>query len=111
MTDTTHDIRPAAPTSASPAPNPSEGRRRKVYVDGPDGIRVPFVEVALSPTPGGAGGDSAVRLYDTSGPGSVPTEGLAPLRRPWVLAAGRRRGVRGPAGHPTRRRARRGSAW
>jgi phosphomethylpyrimidine synthase len=40
---------------------------------------VPFTEVSLT------GGDDPVRLYDTSGPGSTPTEGLSPLRRPWIL--------------------------
>jgi len=55
-------------------------RRRKVYEDGPDGIRVPFAEVPLSD------GEAPVRLYDTSGPGSDPTVGLAPLRRDWILA-------------------------
>jgi phosphomethylpyrimidine synthase len=52
--------------------------RRKVYVEGsrPD-IRVPFAEVDLS------GGNPPVRLYDTSGPGSDPAEGLPPLRASW----------------------------
>ncbi|HEY1634068.1 MAG TPA: phosphomethylpyrimidine synthase ThiC [Acidimicrobiales bacterium] len=53
--------------------------RRKVYVEGGrSGVRVPFAEVDL------AAGDP-VRLYDTSGPGSDPAEGLSPARRPWVL--------------------------
>jgi len=56
--------------------------RRKVYVDGPRGVRVPFAEVALT------GENEPVRLYDTSGPGSEPTVGLAPLRRPWVVGRG-----------------------
>ena len=50
--------------------------RRKVYVDG-----VPFTEVSLTD-------GSSIRLYDTSGPGSDPTAGLAPLRRDWILARG-----------------------
>jgi phosphomethylpyrimidine synthase len=50
--------------------------RRKVYVDG-----VPFTEVALQD------GD-AVRLYDTSGPGSEPEVGLAPLRQDWIRGRG-----------------------
>jgi len=53
--------------------------RRKVYVEGSRGVRVPFTEVELS------GGEPPVRLYDTSGPGSEPAAGLAPLRRHWVL--------------------------
>ncbi len=52
--------------------------RRKVYVDGSRAARVPISEVVLQD-------DSAIRLYDTSGPGSDPDVGLAPLRRHWVL--------------------------
>jgi phosphomethylpyrimidine synthase len=54
--------------------------RRKVYVDGPRGIQVPFAEVELeAPNP-------PVRLYDTSGPGSDVTQGLPGLRSPWITA-------------------------
>ena len=52
--------------------------RRKVYVEGPNGVGVPFTEVALTD-------GSAIRLYDTSGPGSDPSEGLPTLRRHWIL--------------------------
>src|SRR5205807_5297107 len=56
--------------------------RRKVYVEGSHpGVRVPFAEVDLSDL----SSDPPVRLYDTSGPGSDPSEGLPPARRPWVL--------------------------
>jgi phosphomethylpyrimidine synthase len=57
--------------------------RSKVYVQGsrPD-VRVPFAEIAL------ADGNPPVRLYDTSGPGCDPDEGLPALRRPWVLERG-----------------------
>jgi phosphomethylpyrimidine synthase len=51
--------------------------RAKVYVEGPR-VRVPFNEVPLT-------NGEAVRLYDTSGPGSDPSAGLPPLRRPWIL--------------------------
>ena len=58
----------------------AEPARTKIYVEGTRaGVRVPFTEVSLT------GGDDPVRLYDTSGPGSTPTEGLSPLRRPWIL--------------------------
>jgi phosphomethylpyrimidine synthase len=58
----------------------AEPARTKIYVDGARaGVRVPFTEVSLT------GGDDPVRLYDTSGPGSTATEGLAPLRRGWIL--------------------------
>jgi phosphomethylpyrimidine synthase len=57
--------------------------RRKVYVEGtrPD-VRVPFCEVVPSSD------DPPTRLYDTSGPGSDPGQGLPPLRRTWVLDRG-----------------------
>jgi phosphomethylpyrimidine synthase len=66
-------------------------------------VRVPFAEVVLSDSPGPAGPvpNPPVRLYDTSGPGSVPTEGLPPLRRPWVLGRG---DVEEIDGRPVRRR-------
>ena len=58
----------------------AETARTKIYVEGARaGVRVPFTEVALTSA------DDPVRLYDTSGPGSTPTEGLSPLRRPWIL--------------------------
>ena len=44
---------------------------QKVYVDKGHGVRVPFTELALTD-------GSALRLYDTSGPGSEPTVGLPP---------------------------------
>ncbi|HEY1282530.1 MAG TPA: phosphomethylpyrimidine synthase ThiC, partial [Acidimicrobiales bacterium] len=55
--------------------------RRKVYVsNGRAGVEVPVTEVTLAePEP-------PVHLDDTSGPGSDPTVGLPPLRRPWILA-------------------------
>ena len=63
---------------------------QKRYVEGPDGLRVPFREVALHPTDGPKGpvANEAVRLYDTSGPGSVPAEGLPALRQGWIEARG-----------------------
>ncbi|HEY5108392.1 MAG TPA: phosphomethylpyrimidine synthase ThiC [Acidimicrobiales bacterium] len=84
MTDETTPPDPTA-TAAVPAHN-----RSKVYVDGPDGVRVPFLEVALSDSPArnGATPNEPVRLYDTSGPGSVPTVGLPSLRRPWITGRG-----------------------
>src|ERR1700688_4524804 len=54
--------------------------RRKVYVDGPGGLRVPFAEVALTPP------NEPMKLYDTSGPGGDPTVGLPPLRQAWIRA-------------------------
>src|SRR4029077_16186506 len=70
---------------------------RKIYVDGPDGIRVPFREIALSPTKGMRGEteiNPPFRVYDTSGPYTDPEvpidlrEGLPELRRPWIAERG-----------------------
>jgi len=53
---------------------------RKVYLEGPRGIRVPMREIALS------GGEPPVRVYDTSGPqGTDVREGLPALRHPWIV--------------------------
>ena len=73
---------------------------RKVYVDGPDGVRVGMREVSLSPTPSyGNGKDNgtprlevnpSVRVYDTSGPYTDPEtpvdirQGVPRLRAPWI---------------------------
>jgi phosphomethylpyrimidine synthase len=58
---------------------------RKVYVDGPSGVRVPMREIVLS------NGDT-LRVYDSSGPhGHDVREGLPKLREPWVAP---RRGAR-----------------
>src|SRR4051812_28952552 len=61
--------------------------RRKTYVQGSPGVRVPFTEVLLDPTVSSMGTEDnpPVRLYDTSGPGSDPSTGLQPLRRHWIL--------------------------
>jgi phosphomethylpyrimidine synthase len=66
--------------------------RSKVYVQGnrPD-LRVPFTEVALADSTGPAGlpaPNPPHHLYDTSGPGSVPEEGLPLLREPWITGRG-----------------------
>ena len=51
----------------------------KVYLEGPQGIRVPVREIAL------AGGEPPLRVYDTSGPeGHDVRKGLPPLRRSWI---------------------------
>ncbi len=57
--------------------------RRKVYVTAAnDDIRVPFTEVSLSAP------NEPLHLYDTSGPGSDPTVGLAEMRAPWIARRG-----------------------
>jgi len=51
---------------------------RKVYVDGPAGVRVPMREISLT------NGES-LRVYDASGPaGHDVRDGLPKLREPWV---------------------------
>ena len=61
--------------------------RTKVYSEGerPD-IRVPFTEVRLDDSPGPTGPqpNAPLRLYDTSGPGAVPEQGLPALRAAWI---------------------------
>ena len=72
----------------------------KVYVDGPLGVRVPMREIEL------AGGEPALRVYDTSGPQDhVVDDGLPKLRAPWT---GCRR--HDPCGKSCSR-ARRGCSW
>ncbi|MGC4086051.1 MAG: phosphomethylpyrimidine synthase ThiC [Vicinamibacterales bacterium] len=61
---------------------------RKVLVDGARGVQVPMREIALS------GGESPIRVYDTSGPQDVGVAaGLPRLREAWVAP---RRAARGP---------------
>ncbi len=56
---------------------------QKVYVDGPQGVRVPFREIVLS------GGEPSLRVYDTSGPlGHDIRAGLPALRASWIAARG-----------------------
>jgi len=55
----------------------------KVYVEGPQGVRVPVREIAL------AAGEPPVQVYDTSGPRHADLErGLPALRRDWIVARG-----------------------
>ena len=70
----------------------------RVYVEGKtEGVRVPFREVSLQPTrmpDGRVEANEPVRVYDTSGPWGDPEvrcdvrDGLAALRREWILARG-----------------------
>ena len=70
---------------------------RRIYVSGPRGTRVPFREIALSPTRGMRGEaelNPPFRVYDTSGPYTdleVAIDlhaGLSELRHPWILERG-----------------------
>src|ERR1044071_6394765 len=75
---------PPTPSGNVPSFRPTSYRgvfpnSRKVYVDGPRGIRVPMREIALS------GGEPPIRVYDTSGPeGCDVREGLPALRAGWI---------------------------
>jgi phosphomethylpyrimidine synthase len=88
MSDPTTE--PAASRPDGPLAVTTTPARGKVYVEGAGGVQVPFIEVALSASPGREGTvpNPPVRLYDTSGPGSEPTVGLAALRTPWITARG-----------------------
>jgi phosphomethylpyrimidine synthase len=58
-------------------------RSRKIYLEGPQGVRVPMREIALS------GGEPPLTVYDTSGPAGFDVHvGLPPLRRPWIQGRG-----------------------
>jgi phosphomethylpyrimidine synthase len=56
---------------------------KKVYLEGPHGVRVPMREISLS------GGEDPLRVYDTSGPPGVDVrQGLPALRASWIAARG-----------------------
>ncbi len=89
-------LRESLPSNAVAHREPLPGSR-KIYVPGPGGARVPFREIALSPTRGMRGEtepNAPFRVYDTSGPYTDPSveidleQGLPELRRPWILARG-----------------------
>jgi phosphomethylpyrimidine synthase len=68
---------------------------RKVYIHGPQGIRVPVREIQVHPTVrlnGHEENNASIRVYDTSGPYTDPDttidlrRGLPELRHTWILA-------------------------
>jgi phosphomethylpyrimidine synthase len=71
---------------------------RKVYIEGPWGIRVPMREIRLTPTKsfktGAVEQNAPLLVYDTSGPYTDPHVtidvrlGLLPLRLAWIMARG-----------------------
>jgi phosphomethylpyrimidine synthase len=70
---------PTRPAAHLPGLEESFPNSTKVYVEGPNGVRVPMREIALS------GGEPPLRVYDTSGPqGFDVREGLPLLRRDWI---------------------------
>jgi phosphomethylpyrimidine synthase len=80
-------------TNEKPLPN-----SRRIYIaGGQPGVRVPFREIDQSPTrnfDNSLEDNPAVRVYDTSGPYGDPSihsdvrEGLAPMRRDWIISRG-----------------------
>src|SRR5437762_13704300 len=71
---------------------------RRIYIDGEQsGVRVPFREIDQNPTRNFKNEleeNPPVRVYDTSGPYGDPSattdvrEGLAPMRRGWIVGRG-----------------------
>jgi phosphomethylpyrimidine synthase len=91
----------SAGTKATPIDdneNRSLPNSRRVYINGTlPGVRVPFREIAQSPSrelDGNLVPNPSVRVYDTSGPWGDPdvrcesVKGLPELRREWILARG-----------------------
>lgn len=75
-----HRTRQNTPLTAGDIASAYPGSR-KVYVNGPHGIRVPMREITLS------GGNPPLRVYDTSGPQAMNLrEGLPALRHDWIFA-------------------------
>jgi len=71
---------------------------RKVYVEGPNGLRVPMREIALS------GGEAPLQVYDTSGPRGFDVHvGITPLRSAWIEARADTEVVRQGTRSPVRR--------
>jgi phosphomethylpyrimidine synthase len=73
------------PSTEAPAGDWGEAypASRKVYVEGPAGVRVPMREISLS------GGEPPLRVYDPSGPQGVDVRvGLPKLREQWVMNRG-----------------------
>ena len=78
---------------------------RKIYVEGPGGLRVPMREISQSATKTAQGiePNPPLTVYDTSGPYTDPDvtidlrAGLAPLRAEWIEARGDTEQLRGPS--------------
>jgi phosphomethylpyrimidine synthase len=92
---------------------------KKVYKPGSTaGVRVPFREVALSPSrraDGGVESNGCAWMYDTSGPWTDPAvrldveEGLPRLREPWIAARSDSEAREPEGARPAHRRARAGA--
>ena len=80
---TRSSVRPSARPPVRPSGDYGEAfpNSKKIWIEGPHGIRVPMREIALS------GGEPPLRVYDTSGPqGFDVREGLPSLRRDWIAS-------------------------
>jgi phosphomethylpyrimidine synthase len=81
MATRTTPPKPRAPATANPATGYGDAfpNSTKVYLDGPDGIRVPVRQISL------AGGEPPLEVYDPSGPqGCDVRQGLPAMRQPWI---------------------------
>jgi phosphomethylpyrimidine synthase len=86
------------PTQSEISENSQLPNSRRVYIEGKlPGVRVPFREIAQSPSrnfDGTLAANPPVRVYDTSGPWGEPAqqcnvrEGLPQLRRDWIIGRG-----------------------
>jgi phosphomethylpyrimidine synthase len=95
---TNREIKMSSAIQTKPNAEPNLPNSRRVYVEGQQaGVRVPFREVAQTPTRNFDGtmlDNPPVRLYDTSGPWGDDSvncevgEGLPPMRRQWIIARG-----------------------
>jgi phosphomethylpyrimidine synthase len=78
---------------------------RKIFVEGPEGVRVAMREITQTDTrtAQGAEPNPPITVYDTSGPYSDPAvridlrSGLPGLRTPWIEARGDTEELRGPS--------------
>ncbi|MGQ0618558.1 MAG: phosphomethylpyrimidine synthase ThiC [Panacagrimonas sp.] len=78
---------------------------RKIFVEGPNGIRVAMREISQTATrtAGGIEPNPPITVYDTSGPFTDPAvtidlrAGLPGLRMPWIEARGNTEQLRGPS--------------
>ncbi|PCJ59191.1 MAG: phosphomethylpyrimidine synthase ThiC [Planctomycetota bacterium] len=61
----------------------TNNRIKKIYVDGPKGIKVPFKEISV------ASQEEPIRIYDTTGPENDDViNGLPDVRQEWILQRG-----------------------
>jgi phosphomethylpyrimidine synthase len=104
MSATAEDIHRRAEQLSADVTQPFPSSR-KIYVEGPQGVRVPMREISLTATKtrDGLEPNPPVTVYDTSGPYTDPSAridlqaGLPALRAPWIEARGDTEQLRGPS--------------